>query len=577
VYLTVLAAVGVRGLFRKSKVTSVDGAKSLEVAAFGKEFSWSPFHSRADLLWVDGIGVTLGGEPQIAPIAESKGLQAVPDGPAADKAASRESSVTAAGAASAPMTGWYTFKVQVLFDLIERLDDQQELTDREVLALVGTKAKTGAEEYRRFLRSGELIPAKAWTATPELQKLAIALRQGDISAARAVLKAVPSVSRFLESLEKTGSRKWDSSTINRGAQTYMTLGEVLLAGASISKEGYYPTQNRPSAREFSGIALERFKSLDTGEGLISTGKWLESLIVESGIHPEVSRNLLKEASAAGLLQRSTEGSTTDTGHDDHKISVLRLKDGRPVVESVHLYRGDYQESIEAARNPEMRSALHRLAAKPGDLNRANLFRDWLLGLRILKNHREELDVQFRLDTVESKTGALRDVVIVSSKVGLLEGIFLLLDELEKQNGVLGATAVVRYLSSLRAIIDALPQHLFMMLAVTPDAMIRYSSALPAFKSRLQNPILLQPLDDDKKALELANFYVTHAREMANKSRVSETGGTDALVEEAEIKSVFQELRRTLERRAETGVRQRDFLHALHGRAERVIAESARDS
>jgi hypothetical protein len=234
---------------------------------------------------------------------------------------------------------------------------------------------------------------------------------------------------------------------------------------------------------------------------------------------------------------------------------------------------DSKEPIESARNPEMRSALQRLAAKPGDLNRANLFRDWLLGLRLLKGHREELDVQFRLDTVESKTGALRDVVIVSSKVGLLEGIFLLLDELEKQSGVLGATAVVRYLSSLRAIIDALPQHLFMMLAVTPDAMIRYSSALPAFRSRLQNPIALQPLDDDRKALALANFYIDHARQMADKLRPAESGGTDELLDEAEIKSVYAELRRTLERRAETGVRQRDFLHALHDRAERVITNS----
>ena len=83
--------------------------------------------------------------------------------------------------------------------------------------------------------------------------------------------------------------------------------------------------------------------------------------------------------------------------------------------------------IDEARNPEMRTALRRLAEKPGDRSRAVLFRDWLLGIRILKSHREELDVQFQLDTVESKTGALRDVVIVSSRVKLLEGIFLLLE------------------------------------------------------------------------------------------------------------------------------------------------------
>jgi hypothetical protein len=259
---------------------------------------------------------------------------------------------------------------------------------------------------------------------------------------------------------------------------------------------------------------------------------------------------------------------------DSTLRRLFQELGVEFIQKLGRQLADNNESIDAARNPEMRSALHRLAAKPGDLNRANLFRDWLLGLRILKGHREELDVQFRLDTVESKTGALRDIVIVSSKVGLLEGIFLLLDELEKQNGVLGATAVVRYLSSLRAIIDALPQHLFMMLAVTPDAMIRYSAALPAFRSRLQNPIVLQPLDDETKALALANFYIAHAREIAEKSRPSESAGREVLLDEADIKSVFQQLRRTGERRADIGVRQREFLHALHDRAERVITKGA---
>jgi hypothetical protein len=231
-----------------------------------------------------------------------------------------------------------------------------------------------------------------------------------------------------------------------------------------------------------------------------------------------------------------------------------------------------ESAIQDARNAEMRTAMRRLAEKPGDRARAMLFRDWLLGIRILKSHREELDIQFRLDTVESKTGALRDVVIVSSKVKLLEGIFLLLDELEKQAGVLAATAVVRYLSALRAIIDALPQHLFMMIAVTPDAMIRYAAALPAFRSRLLNPIKLEPLDGEDKALDLARFYVGHARQVAEKANAGRRGGTEELLSDDDIRAVFQQLRRTGERRADVGVRQREFLHALHDRAEAVMAE-----
>jgi hypothetical protein len=257
---------------------------------------------------------------------------------------------------------------------------------------------------------------------------------------------------------------------------------------------------------------------------------------------------------------------------DSTLRRLFQELGVEFIEKLGAVLAANKDAIDEARNPEMRTAMRRLAEKPGDRARAMLFRDWLLGIRILKSHREELDIQFRLDTVESKTGALRDVVIVSSRVKLLEGIFLLLDELEKQSGVLGATAVVRYLSALRAIIDALPQHLFMMLAVTPDAMIRYSAALPAFRSRLLNPIVLQPLDGEDKALELARFYVDHARQQAETSHGSTRAGTKELLSDSDIKAVFQQLRRTGERRADVGVRQREFLHALHDKAEGVMAD-----
>ena len=96
---------------------------------------------------------------------------------------------------------------------------------------------------------------------------------------------------------------------------------------------------------------------------------------------------------------------------------------------------------------------------------------------VLKVHRQSLGVQFRLDTVESRTAALRDLIQVSAAAGVLKGVFLLLDELEKQDGVLGLTAVVRYLSALRSIVDALPERLFLMIEITHDALLRYSARL----------------------------------------------------------------------------------------------------
>ena len=228
--------------------------------------------------------------------------------------------------------------------------------------------------------------------------------------------------------------------------------------------------------------------------------------------------------------------------------------------------------IDVVRSQDMRSALHSLAEVGKEDEHAKLMMEWLLGFRLLKAHRESLNVQFRLDTVESKTAALRDLVLVSSKAGILKGIFLLLDELEKQDGVLGPTAVVRYLSAMRAIIDSLPNHLFMMIAVTPDAMRRYSVALPAFRSRLQNQITLNLLAGASEAVALANFYKEYARDQARK-KSSGSPGTNTLVTDQQVEEQFEQLRKLGERRGDIGVRQRELLHVLHTIAERIIQGS----
>lgn len=224
--------------------------------------------------------------------------------------------------------------------------------------------------------------------------------------------------------------------------------------------------------------------------------------------------------------------------------------------------------VDQARSQDVRNALYRLA--DGDQQfLAELMMEWLLGLRLLKIHKENLGVQFRLDTVEAKTSALRDVIEVSSSAGILNGVFLLLDELEKQDGVLGPRAVVRYLSSIRAIIDALPKRLFLMIAVTPDALMRYSVALPALRGRLQNRIELQLMKDTQEAKELAEFYIQTARQRAQQNR-SDQGGHRELLSTNQIESCFERLHKQAERRGDDGVRHREFLHELSMLVEQVI-------
>ena len=244
---------------------------------------------------------------------------------------------------------------------------------------------------------------------------------------------------------------------------------------------------------------------------------------------------------------------------------------RSLGEALHANPAKADEAIEQARNYEVRIALRKLATSDGAPPVVEALHEWFMGLRLLKIHREILGVNFRIDTVEAKTAAFRDLVQASSTMGLLNGVFLLLDELEKQDGVLSATAVARYLSSMRAIIDALPNHLFMMLAVTPDALRRYSLALPAFRSRLENRIELQPLLTVDDALELAHFYVNEARTNAQKVH-GKKGGSADILDDAQIAETFSSYLDRAKRRNDTGLRQREFLSALHELAETQLRQ-----
>lgn len=230
--------------------------------------------------------------------------------------------------------------------------------------------------------------------------------------------------------------------------------------------------------------------------------------------------------------------------------------------------------IDASRGYDVRVALLKLAKthETGDDQLsavAAAMLEWLIGLRLLKKHREHLGVQYRLDTVESKMQALRDIVICSARVGLLRGIFLLLDELEKQDYSVSKTIVLRYLLAIRALIDALPNHLFLMVGLTPVARERYFQMLPAFHGRFQNVTTLLPLSTAAEALRLCEFYVNEARKRATEDMRSHTGdaGTDEIISESDVQSIFDELFVAAGERGLEGVTQRDFLNELHKRAE----------
>jgi len=234
-----------------------------------------------------------------------------------------------------------------------------------------------------------------------------------------------------------------------------------------------------------------------------------------------------------------------------------------------------EEIISQAAGHEFRLVLHSLArtAERGGFEECvTLSLEWLVGLRLVKRHREVLGVQFRLDTVESKTQALRDLVFCSSRLGLLKGIFLLLDELEKQDYSVSKMTVLRYLSAIRALIDSLPRHLFLLVALTTEARRRYFEMLPAFAGRLQNIVALEPLKTASEAIELTNFYVKNERKRAIETHQAISPGTQELVTDKQVRAVFRDLYDLSAEKGLEGVSHRDFLHQLHVLAEENISK-----
>jgi hypothetical protein len=195
--------------------------------------------------------------------------------------------------------------------------------------------------------------------------------------------------------------------------------------------------------------------------------------------------------------------------------------------------------------------------------------EWLIGLRVLNRHKDALGVRLRLDTLEAKTRVLHDLVEVGNRLDILRGIFLLLDELEKLDHSLSKLPVTRFLLAVRALMDALPQHLFLVLAMTPAAMTRYFSLLPALHGRLQTRIQLQPLEDLEQAKDLYAFYLNAAKERA-RATGQEKGwqqGSEPILTSSELRSLFDQLARVSGQLATRGITQRTFLDKLHDTAE----------
>ncbi len=309
--------------------------QAFSIFALGEEMSWSPYHSFDDLLWCRYRPAALRDDPPDLPPSRSSRA-----GRTDPVHVPREGAIVPAGARQPRRRASFArFSVDRMLRLICALDDDQTMSEARIVELLGVGSRRTSDEYRRFLESAHLIHCtrEGWQAKPALQMLSAALRNERMDEFRNTLRKAPSFAEFAARVEQAEiGRVLDLSDMGRGRTTCQVLGEMTLLCA-----GLYPTPAMPDAAAFAPIAFNRFSELDGGDGLVSTGAWLESLIQKDGIHPEIARRRLDEASAKGLLRRATEGSTTQVRFRDRVVHVLRLDAGDPIVVPVHLYQGDY--------------------------------------------------------------------------------------------------------------------------------------------------------------------------------------------------------------------------------------------
>lgn len=314
--------------FGHARLTSDDG--TFTVSAIGEHLPWSPYHSIDDLLWYE---IKKEGQ-SLTKLPRQSDLSEVPAPSDADL-----------GRAAPPVPPRYQrMNVNRLLALICALDDRQALDQAEIEQLLRLSPYS-TSHYRSFLVSADYIRLEGdrWTATDRLKEVSIAARNEDPQSMQRALAHAPSFQALVKRVKDAqDGEPLDLSDMRDSARrTYLVLGELTLLCASVGRSAVFPTLNHPDPADFSELALARFEELAGPDMIVATGRWLESLIEHDGIHPVVARRSLEQAAEAGLLRRSTEGSTAQTRYDDHMVHVLQIEEGMPVAKPIHLYRGDY--------------------------------------------------------------------------------------------------------------------------------------------------------------------------------------------------------------------------------------------
>ncbi|MBW1702392.1 MAG: hypothetical protein JRJ11_12425 [Deltaproteobacteria bacterium] len=325
--------------FGRVRISNADSGAAIElwgIVRDSERVTWQPLHAKEDLLWAS---FEPDESPRAAPISSDKIKDSDEKPKTKPKALIRKAS---------DLSGSYKFSPNKMFSLIGRVVEKGHISREEAKNTINVKVWDTYFKYERFLRSGGLVleEREDLLKTNILVDLWEALRTTDTDKFRTILMSVPSFSKLFQLVQRRGVASYDDPEIptsKTALPIYLALGEAACAWLRVVDRGIVFTPNVPGDEEFARMAINIYQNLrekDKTEWVL-TGKWIEYLAIEKGIHPLTAKRLLPIARDNKYLQVFAEGSTPDTRFDDHSFWVITEKDGRPHMEQKYLYRGDF--------------------------------------------------------------------------------------------------------------------------------------------------------------------------------------------------------------------------------------------
>lgn len=345
--------------FGKLRLYNPNNKNSLELYGIGgsEEVTWQPLCAKDDLLWgkfesnhSTSAVVT---SPDVIEHEESSKLTAVTP-PSANQAPNRKQ-----------FAGAYSFNPNKMLQLINQLADKKQLTHQEVKQLIAVNNDDYYAQYQKFLYSGQLVDFDENTliATEKLSLFNQALLKKDYNQLLIFLREIPSFKILHDYVceKKFIPDKNELPIPKRPQRDYLVLGEAAGAWLLIENKAIISTTRHcPEIKDFVSDAISIYQVIRTqGETeWILTGQWLEEFARQYHIHPLLARKFLQEARAQNLLHFYAEGSTPDTRFEKHWMWVLKVADGKPQLDKVFLYHGDFLISGVSAVRFKIEGTLH---------------------------------------------------------------------------------------------------------------------------------------------------------------------------------------------------------------------------